>query len=296
MAARSAWRRRLLVVPSMLFLALRRSFAHHALTHSAALAFYALLSLPGVVLISTATAGAILGQETAKARLTEAVSELAGARTAEITRDVAEQLATNEFGRVATVAGALVVLFSATGYFVQLRQALDVIWDVVPNRSVRSEALAFLATRVVSLLFVVGLGGLVLAYLAVTVIVGTVEGALETLVTIPSWLLRITDTLTLSAILAGFLTLVFRVLPNTRVLWRHAFWGAVAATLLFLVGRSVIDFWLLRGGLTTAYSAGGTLVALMLWTNYSSLLLLLGAEISKIAQERHLRSEENREA
>ena len=266
--------------------ALRRSFEHGAFTHSAALAFYALLSLPGVILIVTATAAAILGEQTAQERLAQAVTEVAGVRAAETTSDVAEQLAQSEYGRVATLAGALILLFGATGYFAQLQEALNVIWEVKPTSSVRSGALAFISARALSLLLIVGLGGLLVAYLAVTLVLGAVEGVVETVIAVPYWILRLIDSLALSAILVGYLTLAFRILPKTRVGWRHAFWGAVAATVLFLVGRSVIDLWLVGGGVATAYSAGGTLIALMLWVNYSSALLLLGAEISKISQER----------
>ena len=153
----------------------------------------------------------------------------------------------------------------------------------------RSGALAFLSARALSLLFIVGLGALLVAYLALTLVVGALQGFITSLIAIPYWLLRIVDSLALSAVLTVYLTLVFRVLPSTRVGWLHAFWGALAATLLFLIGRSAIDLWLVGGGISSAYSAGGTLIALMLWINYSSLLLLLGAEISKISQDRAAR-------
>jgi len=264
--------------------ALARSLEHNVFTYSASLAFYALLSLPGVVLVSTAIAGAVLGDDLVRSRLVEDIGQLAGKEAAEVAVAVSDQLAMNQSSsRLATLIGVGVLLFAATGFFVQLQEALNVVWQV-PKTSFSSVA-AFLWGRLLSFVLVLGMGLTLILYMGGGLLVEALAATLEGRLPLPIWGLRSAHGLLLFLVMLSFFTLVFRLLPDTEIGWREALRGGVTSAILFLGGRFMVSYWLSQGGLATAFSASSSLVILMLWAYYSSLLLLLGAELSRVASE-----------
>jgi membrane protein len=82
---------------------------------------------------------------------------------------------------------------------------------------------------------------------------------------------------------------VLRFLPDAQTAWRDVWFGAVVTAVMFATGKHLIGLYLARKGLGTAYGAAGSLIVVLVWVYYSSLILLLGAEITQAWAQEHQR-------
>jgi membrane protein len=86
----------------------------------------------------------------------------------------------------------------------------------------------------------------------------------------------------LSLLVVTFLfAAMFKILPDVLLSWRDVLLGAFITALLFTVGRSLISIYLAYTATASAYGAAGSLALLLLWVNYSSMILLFGAAFTR---------------
>ncbi|HEY4563442.1 MAG TPA: YihY/virulence factor BrkB family protein, partial [Thermoanaerobaculia bacterium] len=88
-------------------------------------------------------------------------------------------------------------------------------------------------------------------------------------------------------LMALLLAMVYRLLPDVEIGWREVAWGSAVTSVLFTVGKYAIGFYLQRTGVTSTYGAAGSLVLVLLWIYYSSLIFLLGAEFTRVHSRRY---------
>ena len=257
----------------------------HCLRLGAAIAFYTLLALAPLLVVTIALVALFLGDEMAQSEVMARVEALLGPDTAATVRSMVERASQPRSGLLATGIGLAMSALGASGLFGQLQQALNEIWDVPPRRGrgwrgmLKDRASAFAMLLLVGFLLLVSLGaGAALTALS-SRIADLFPGAF--LVT------RIVDvavSLLLSALLFGVL---FKVLPDTKLRWSDVVVGAFVTAALFAVGRLAIAWYLGRATGTSVYGAAGSLVALLLWIYYSSQLLFFGAEFTQVWARRH---------
>jgi membrane protein len=246
----------------------------------AALAFYGVFTLAPTLVIAVALAGIFFGEEAAKGRLD---ATLADAMSPTVARAVAETLTyvhVTRSGWTATCVGFGLVLFAATGLFIQLQMALNAIWRVRPRpgrgiwNMVRSRFFAFV--------LVLGVGALLLLSLVANAAVVTLKAyrpAARWPLTPVLW--EGADWLQSLVLLTLLFAMIFRLLPDAIMAWRNVWVGAFITALLFALGNHLICQYLCRAGFTSVYGPAGCLVVVMLWVYYSSQILLLGAEFTK---------------
>jgi membrane protein len=182
---------------------------------------------------------------------------------------------------LALVAGVVALLAGATTVFVQLQDALNRIWDV-EARPHSSAVWSFVRQRLVSLAMVVGTGFLLLVSLVVSAVLAALgEWAGASLVEAP-WVLRVIDTSTSLIGITVLLALIFKVLPDAKVPWRAAWVGGFVASVMFTGGKYLIGLYLGRAAIGSAYGAASSLVVLMVWVFYASLIVLLGSELAHV--------------
>jgi len=100
------------------------------------------------------------------------------------------------------------------------------------------------------------------------------------LFTIVNWVVEI-------ALITLLFALMFKYLPDTDVAWHDVWTGALATSVLFVVGQSLIALYLGKAGTASAYGAAGSILVLLVWIYYSSMILLLGAEFTRVFSETH---------
>jgi membrane protein len=251
----------------------------------AALAFYTLLSLAPLLLVTIAIVALVLGDDFARSEVMGRAESLVGADAAATLRGMVERASEPRSGLLATAIGLVMTFVGASGVFGQLQRALNDIWDVrrEAGRGVRGLVVdrvrAFSMLLLIGLLLLVSLGiGAALSALS-SQIAGLFPGA---------WLAtRLVDVLVSIGVTAALFGLIFKVLPDLPLRWSDVAVGAFVSALLFAVGRLGISWYLGRATGTSVYGAAGSLVVLLLWIYYSSQLLFFGAEFTQIWSRRY---------
>jgi len=247
------------------------------------LAYYAIFSLPGLLVIVVAVAGALFGEEAARGELQRQLGHLISSEGAEQIEIILKHAEAPEAPTgLATTLGLIALLFGATGAFAQLQNALNKAWHVEPNPE-KGGVRTFLRRRVLSFGMVLGVGFLLLVSLAVSAGIAAFSdyvGGLLRAGAMGILMRTINETLSFTVITLLFAA-IFKVMPDARIRWRDVWVGALVTALLFTLGKSVIGAYLGQSGITDAYGAAGSLAVVLVWVYYSALILLLGAEFTQ---------------
>ena len=252
----------------------------HAFVFAAALAFFTVFSIAPVVIVAVAVVGVVLGTDVASSRsMTELVSTV-GPQAAQFIQEAVDNVRSDPKGPGATAIGIGLMVLGATTVFAQLQTALNAIWGVAP-RPTRSGLLRLVLARLLSLTALLAIDFVLLLSMLLSIGVRVLISYGEQWVPVSDRLLLLADfTLSLGLVTLAFATL-FRILPDVVLSVRDVLLGAFVAALLFAFGRYLIAFYLSHSAASSAYGAAGSLVLLLLWVNYSSLILLFGAALTR---------------
>jgi membrane protein len=252
----------------------------NAFQFAGAIAFYTLFSLAPLMIILVTGAGIIFGEEAARGEIAVQIEALVGPQAAQAVEDAVDQARIERSGLLPTLLGIGLLLFGATTVFAQLQGALNHLWDVAP-RPAKSGILLFLRTRLLSLGLVLVIGFLLLVSFALTVSVAAFVRFGSEWIPVPNAVAWITDLAFSVAVVTILFGLMFKVLPDVNLRWRDMWQGALLAAVLFAVGQYGISFYLTQAAPGSAYGAAGSLVIVLMWVYYSTLILLLGAAFTR---------------
>lgn len=252
----------------------------NALRLSAAMAFYAVFSIGPLLVIAVGIAGLVLGPDAVRGHLDDQLREYAGAHAAESIQSMVKSAAKPGQGVMATVVGFIMLLVGASGVFGQLKDALNTIWEVKAKPGVPWKDL--LLERLLGFGMVLIIGFLLLTSLVVTTTFAAVTHYLDHILYFPSAFWTAVS-LGISFCIATLLfAVIFKVLPDARIQWRHVWTGAAVTAALFEAGKFGLSFYLGRESTASAYGAAGAVVLLLLWVYYSSCILFFGAEFTRV--------------
>lgn len=256
-----------------------------ASTRAAALAYYTIFSIAPMILIATAVAGAIFGEDAARGEIHRQLQGLVGETSAKVIEQMVDSAAQPGRGAIATVIGVVVLIFAATGAFSELQSALNAFWGAKPPKL--NGALAFVRVRVLSFAMVLCIGFL----LVVSLISSAVISAIGT------WLTRYSESWTTAiqwvnqgisfAGITLLFALIYKVLPDRKIEWGDVWLGALVTSVLFNLGKLGIALYLAKGSVASSYGAAGSLAVLLVWVYYSSMILFLGAEFTEVYARHH---------
>jgi membrane protein len=256
--------------------------AKNAFQFAGAMAFYSVFSLAPLMILLVTAAGIFFGEEAARGELAVQLESLIGSQAAEAVEDAVERSSIEQSGLLPTVLGVVALLFGATTVFAQVQAGLNNLWDVRTHPS-RSGILSFVRTRLLSLGLILVIGFLLLVSFVLSVSIGVVVRFASHWVPVPG-LLAFGANLALTVVVVTLLfAMVYKVLPDVHLGWRDMWKGAFGAASLFAVGQYAITFYLTRTAPGSAYGAAGSLVLVLMWVYYSSLILLLGAAFTRVA-------------
>lgn len=251
---------------------------HGSTTEAAALAFYTMFSLAPVLIVIVTVAGAFFGEQAVRGQIVRQFQELMGRQQAEAVQEILKKVATSEGRGWAGVLGILTLLFGTTGVFVQLQESLNRIWEVAPERGALWRTL--LRKRFVSFALVFGLGFLLMVSLTLSAALTALKENIQAHFSIPAWMLE-TENLVISfLVFAILIAMIYRILPDAKIEWRDVWLGSVVTSILFSIGKWLIGLYLGRTAIGSAYGAAGSLVMILSWVYYTSLILLFGAEFT----------------
>ena len=249
----------------------------------AALAYYSVFSLGPLIVIAISIAGLAFGQEAVQGQVTGAIRGLLGDTGAQAVEAMLKGADRPREGMVATILGLGTLLFAAIGVVVQLKDALNTVWDV---KSPPGKGLwRFARTYVLSLAGVLALGFLLLISLLLTAALSAVGKYITPY--LPEGALQIAGSAASFAVISVLFAMMFKWLPDTRVEWRDVWLGAILTAALFELGKFVIGFYIGKQGLESTYGAAASIVVVLIWIYYSAQLVLMGAEFTKVYARRY---------
>jgi membrane protein len=249
---------------------------HKDARQGAALAYYSVFSLGPIIVIAIAIADLFFSHEGVTSQVISSLKEMVGETGAKAIEAMLAGANHPAEGALATILGIGALLFAAIGVVVQLKDALNVVWEV--EESKESGLWHFVRTYVLSLAAVLALGFLLLVSLLVTTALAAIGKFAAPYM--PEGILHVVSMLVSFAVVAILFAMMFKWLPDASLAWRNVWLGAFLTALFFEVGKAAIGFYIGKQGLESTYGAAASIVVLLIWVYYTSQIVLMGAEVT----------------
>jgi membrane protein len=257
---------------------------------SAIIAYYAIFSLPGLLVVVMTIAGYFWGAEAVTGKLHAQVSDAMGNDTADQVQNIVKNASQSKDTWWATLIGIGSIIFGATGVFAQFQKSLNSIWEVEATAK-KSGFMSYLKTRIFSFGLVVSIAFLLLISLVISSLISAFSAWV-----IVHWseslliLFRILNGIFSLSIIAVLFALMFKFLPDAQIRWSTVWIGAFFTALLFVIGKTALGLYFGTASPGSGYGAAGSIVLILLWTSYTSMIVFLGAEFTKVYSD-HLYGE-----
>lgn len=249
-------------------------------TRSASLSYYTVFSIAPLLLIATAVAGFVFGREAVTGQLQRELQGMVGESGAVAIQEMMKSASNPGAGIVASILGVAMVVVGATGAFVELQDTLNDMWGVDKNKS--PGIIGFLRARFLSLAMVLVIAFLLLVSLVVSTGLSAV-GAYSAQ-RMPGWqiTLQIVNFVGSFVVITLLFAAIYKVLPNVKIAWRDVWLGAAFTSVLFAIGKMLIGLYLGKSSASSSYGAAGSFAVLLIWINFSSMILFFGAEFTQV--------------
>jgi membrane protein len=251
--------------------------AHKDARLGAALAYYSIFSLGPITLIAMAVAGLFFGADVVQGEVSAAMKGLLGDSGAQAVQTMLAGASKPGEGLMASLIGLGALLFAAIGVVVQLKDALNTVWEV--EESKESGIWHFVRSYVLSLAAVIAVGFLLLVSLMLTAGIAALGKIYAS--SVPEGLLQPIGFAASFCVVALLFALMFKYLPEADVRWRDVWLGALVTALLFEVGKFLIGLYIGKQGLESSFGAAASLVVVLIWVYYSAQIVLMGAEFTR---------------
>ena len=247
---------------------------------SSVIAYYAIFSLPGLLVVVMTLAGYFFGREAVNNQVAAQFSSTMGSETAKQIQDMIIQASRLRNSLLATIIGIITILVGATGVFAEFQFALNAIWEVKLDKT-KSGIWNIIRVRLFSFGLIISIAFL----LIISLVVSALISAFGTWLTghfSDSFLLVINllNTGISISILAVLFAIMFKILPDARIKWRHVWIGSFVTAALFEIGKYALGLYFGKANPGTGYGAAGSVILIILWVTYSSMIVLYGAEFT----------------
>ncbi|MFZ4724081.1 MAG: YihY/virulence factor BrkB family protein [Paludibacter sp.] len=250
------------------------------LRESGIIAYYAIFSLPGLLVVIITLAGYFFGKEAVNNQVAEQFTSSMGAETANQIQDIVLQASRMRNSLLATIMAVITILVGATGVFVEFQNALNQVWEVKLDIT-KSGIWQVIRIRLFSF-------GLIISFaflLVVSLLVSTIIAAFG------KWmsaqfsdsfiiLLQLLNSGFSFIVLAILFALMYKILPDAKIKWKHVWIGSFVTAFLFGIGKYALGLYFSQSNPGTGYGAAGSIILIMLWVTYSSAIVLFGAEFT----------------
>ena len=250
---------------------------------AASIAFFTIFSLAPLLLLVVALTGLVFGLDHSRSEIQSQFESLMGSDSAQFIAGVFSR-ASKVGGGVAAVISIGTLIFGATGVFVQLKAALNSVWGVqIKSAKPRDALMRLIWSRVVSFAMMLVIAFLLLVSLAVSAALAALARWSAELVPGPEVIMQIVNGIISFAVLTFLFGAAFKILPDVRIAWRVVWFGGAVTALLFTTGKELIGMYLGQGSVESVYGAAGSMIVILLWVYYSSIIFLYGAEATRLS-------------
>ncbi|HMR83560.1 MAG TPA: YihY/virulence factor BrkB family protein [Niabella sp.] len=270
-----------------LLVASGKSFAEDKIPKlSSSLAYCTIFSMAPLLTIVIASASLIYKKEIIEGKVFEYVSEFTDdSNIALQIQNLVSQASLSNKTSFALVIGIISLIIGATAVFLEIQDSINTIWKV--KAKPRKGIAGLLTNRLKSFSLIISLGFLLLVSLILNNILGSVQSRFQDIIPLQSgWLFFILNNVLTFSVITFLFAVIFKVLPDVIIKWKPAFVGAAFTTLLFAIGKFLIDLYITKANPGAVFGAAGTLIIILLWVYYTSFILYFGAEFTQAYAEK----------
>lgn len=251
------------------------------LKYSASLAYYTIFSIAPVIIVIISVCGVLFGKEAIQNQLYGQINELVGSSAATQIQATIKNIHLTGSNIFATTVGIIVLLIGATGIFGEVQDSLNKIWGLRLKK--RKIWWKLILNRLLSFSLIICLGFVMMVSLLLNALVSAFGNFLARYFTEFSVIfIQITDNVLTFVITTFLFSLMFKVLPDAKIKWKDVFIGGFITAVFFTLGKLAIGYYLGSSNIATIYGAAGSVMIVMVWVYYSSIILYLGAEFTKV--------------
>ena len=251
---------------------------------AAALAYYTIFSIGPLLLIAIAVASLVFAKTDVEGRMLGTIQGLLGKEGRDTIQSALEAGNKGSANIIAASIGIVTLLMGASGVFGQLKDALNTIWEVKPKEG--QGILGILRERFLSFTMVLGTGFLLLVSLVVSAGIAALGSFLKSVLPGGDLVAQIVNVIMTLGIITLMFVLLFKFLPDVQVAWKDVVVGAFITAILFTVGQLALGFYVASGSVGSAFGAAGSIVIILVWIYYSSLIFFIGAELTQVYARR----------
>ncbi|HEX8316407.1 MAG TPA: YihY/virulence factor BrkB family protein [Flavisolibacter sp.] len=247
---------------------------------AASLSYYTIFAMAPLLIIIISTVGSIFGRDAVQGTVYTELRGLVGNEAALQIQEIIANLQNSHNTALGAIVGIIILIVGATGIFTEIQSSINFIWSV--KAKPRKSWLKYLINRGLSFILVLTLGFLLVVTLIAGILLEVLDDKLARL--FPNATVYLLNTLNIALPLVTITSLflvIYKVLPDAVISWRDALIGSVFTALLFLAGRYVINLYLGKSGLGVTYGAAASIVIILSWVYYSSVILYFGAEFTR---------------
>jgi membrane protein len=257
-------------------------FSEHRLTKlSAALSYYTIFSLPPMLVIIIGVCSIFFGHDAVQGKIFGMIKEYVGSDPALQIQNALSKITLEHNNIITTIIGAVTLLIGATGIFGEIQDSINYTWGI--KAKPKKGFLKLVLNRLLSFSMVLVLGFIFMVSLLLNALVDLLLDKLK---------MRFHEIFVMGTYVINYLLIylittilfacIFKVLPDAKVKWRYVLPGALATAFLFLIGKYLISLYLLNNSIISAYGAAGSVIILLIWVYYSSIILYFGAELTQV--------------
>ncbi len=253
----------------------------NVLKYSASLAYYTVFSLAPMLIIIMAICGQLFGKDAVQGQMYGEIKDLVGSAAAVQIQENIKNIHLTHTTPLATIFSISVLLIGGTGIFGEIQDSLNKIWGLkVKTKKVWWK---LILNRLLSFSLILSLGFVLIVSLVLNALIAIVGNRLNNLLSgLGKIFIPLIDNVLSFTITSLLFAIIFKVLPDAKIKWKDVSIGAIITAVLFTLGKFGIGYYLGRSNMATIYGAAGSVIIIMLWAYYSSVILYLGAEFTKV--------------
>lgn len=248
---------------------------------SASLSYYTIFAIGPFLITIISLAGIFYGKEAVQGKLFSEINNVVGNVAARQIQDIIQNIEKSQLSTSGAIIGVIVLLIGATGVFTEIQDSINYIWSI--RAKPRKGWLRLLINRLISFSLIISIGFLLLVSLIINAVVELLHDQLT--VNFPDvtiYVFQVVNYIVLLTVITALFSIIFKVLPDATISWKDAMRGSLFTAVFFLLGKFLIGLYLAQSNIGVTYGAAASIVLILLWVYYTSIILYFGAEFTKV--------------
>lgn len=264
----------------------KKWWAKDPFRESAVIAFYAIFAIPGVLMVIITIAGYFFGEDAVNNRLASQISSIISAGAAKQVQNMVKIAGESNNSTWETIIGVTTILVGATGVFAQFQKSLNIIWEVKVDAT-KSGIWRLIRVRLFSFGLIVAIAFILMVSFVVNILLTALGDWLSSLFSDSVLvIIQVINFIISYLIITILFALMFKIFPDAKIKWNHIWLGSIVTTLLFYLGIYGLSLYFSQANPVSGYGAAGSIVLILLWVSYSSMIVFFGAEFTHVYAER----------